>query len=112
MKWFLRAFFVLIIANIIAGYVIRQKDMALGEKWIGLSVATGFFVYMPIFLVHRWKGKQLKDYTLSPENLKKMKETLEPTKTTKKNNTSNGYFDKLSTNSTSSAPKSSICAYL
>ena len=84
MKWFLRAFFVLIIANIIAGCVIRQKDMALGEKWIGLSVATGFFVYMPIFLVHRWKGKQLKDYTLSPENLKKMKETLEPTKTTKK----------------------------
>ena len=53
MKWFLRAFFVLIIANIIAGYVIRQKDMALGEKWIGLSVATGFFVYIPIFLVHR-----------------------------------------------------------
>ena len=78
MKWFLRAFFVLVIANIIAGYVIRQKDMALGEKWIGLSVATGFFVYMPIFLVHRWKGKQLKDYTLSPENLKKMKETLAP----------------------------------
>jgi hypothetical protein len=54
--------------------------LALGEKWIGFSVATGFLVYMPIFLVHRWKGKQLKDYTLSTENLKKMKETLEPPK--------------------------------
>ena len=84
MKWFLRIFFVLVIANIIAGYVIRQDDLALGEKWIGLAVATAFFIYMPIFLVHRWKGKQLKDYTLSPENLKKMKETLEPTKTRKK----------------------------
>ena len=80
MKWFLRIFFVLVIANIIAGYVIRQEDLALGEKWIGFSVATGFLVYMPIFLVHRWEGKQLKDYTLSTENLKKMKETLEPPK--------------------------------
>jgi pilus assembly protein TadC len=84
MKWFLRIFFVLVIANIIAGYVIRQDDLALGEKWIGLAVATGFFIYMPIFLVHRWKGKQLKDYTLSTENLKKMKETLEPEKRKKK----------------------------
>jgi hypothetical protein len=80
MKWFLRIFFVLVIVNIIAGYVIRQDDLALGEKWIGFSVATGFLVYMPIFLVHRWEGKQLKDYTLSTENLKKMKETLEPPK--------------------------------
>ena len=53
MKWFLRAFFVLVIANIIAGYVIRQKDMALGENWIGLSVATGYFVYMPSFVAIR-----------------------------------------------------------
>ena len=84
MKWFLRIFFLLVIANIIAGYVIRQDDLALGEKWIGFSVTTGFLVYMPVFLVHRWKGKQLKDYTLSPENLKKMKETLEPEKRKKK----------------------------
>jgi hypothetical protein len=84
MKWFLRIFFVLVIANIIAGYVIRQDDLALGEKWIGFSVATGFLVYMPIFLVHCWKGKQLKNYTLSTENLKKMKETLEPEKRKKK----------------------------
>lgn len=84
MKWFLRLLFVGVIGNIIIGYVIRQDDMALGEKWIGLSVAAGFFIYMPIFLAHRWKGKQLKDYTLSPENLKKMKETLEPEKRRKK----------------------------
>ena len=84
MKWFLRIFFILLLSNICVGYAIRQDDMPLGEKWIGLSVVTGFLVYMPIFLVHRWKGKQLKDYTLSPENLKKMKETLEPKKTRKK----------------------------
>ena len=84
MKWFLHIFFVLVIANIIVGYVIREDDLALGEKWIGLAVATGVFIYMPVFLVHRWKGQQLKDYTLSPEKLKKMKETLEPEKKRKK----------------------------
>ena len=84
MKWFLRIFFVLVLANICIGYVIRKDDMPLGEKWIGLSVAIGFFIYMPIFLVHRWKGKRLQDYTLSSENLKKMRDTLDPPKQRKK----------------------------
>jgi len=29
---------------------------------------------MPIFLVVRWRGKKLEDYTLSPENMKKMRD--------------------------------------
>ncbi|MGB0443905.1 MAG: hypothetical protein ACPGYI_03065 [Flavobacteriaceae bacterium] len=80
MKWFLRIFFVLVLANICVGYAIRQDNLPLGEKWIGLSVAIGFFIYMPLFLVHRWKGKRLQDYTLSNENLKKMRDTLDPPK--------------------------------
>jgi hypothetical protein len=28
---------------------------------------------MPIFLAHRWKGKKLKDYTLSKENMDKLR---------------------------------------
>lgn len=78
MKWFLRIFFVLVLVNIIAGYVIRQGNVPMGEKWIGFSVLIGFGVYMPLFLAHRWKGKRLKDYTLSPENMEKMRDTLEP----------------------------------
>ncbi len=80
MKWFLRIFFVFVLANICVGYAIRQDNLPLGEKWIGLSVAIGFFIYMPLFLVHRWKGKRLQDYTLSNENLKKMRDTLDPPK--------------------------------
>jgi len=44
---------------------------------IGLSVLIGAFIFMPIFLAIRWKGKKLKDYTLSDENLKKMREKAE-----------------------------------
>jgi len=85
MKWLLRILFVLILVNIIVGYVIRQDDILLGEKWIGFSVLAGFGVFMPLFLAHRWKGKRLQDYTLSDENLKKMRDTLESPKRNKKN---------------------------
>ena len=49
-------------------------DDRIGDIIIGVSVLVGTFVFMPLFLAHRWKGKKLKDYTLSDENLKKMKE--------------------------------------
>ena len=49
-------------------------DDRLGDIIIGVSVLVGTFIFMPLFLAHRWKGKKLKDYTLSDENLKKMKE--------------------------------------
>tara|TARA_E500000178_G_scaffold91325_1_gene90128 strand:- start:146 stop:403 length:258 start_codon:yes stop_codon:yes gene_type:complete len=84
MKWILRVLFLLVLINIIVGYVIRQENLLLGEKWIGFSVAIAFFVFMPLFLAHRWKGKRLQDYTLSNENLKKIKETLEPPKRKRK----------------------------
>lgn len=93
MKYFLWIIFLLAIGSIFLGLALPDSDTplhlkasekAFSEKLIGFGVLGLFFVFMPIFLVHRWKGKQLKDYTLSPENLKKMKETLEPEKRKKK----------------------------
>ena len=46
----------------------------IGDIIIGVSVLVGALIFMPLFLAYRWKGKKLKDYTLSAENLKKMKE--------------------------------------
>jgi hypothetical protein len=63
---------------------LKASEKEFSEQLIGFGVLGLFFVFMPLFLVYRWKGKQLKDYTLSAENLKKMRETLEPTKTRKK----------------------------
>jgi ABC-type Fe3+-siderophore transport system permease subunit len=42
-----------------------------GDLIIGISVLVGTLIFMPLFLATRWKGKKLKDYTLSNENLKK-----------------------------------------
>ena len=46
----------------------------IGDIIIGVSVLTGTFIFMPLFLALRWKGKKLKDYTLSEENIRKMRE--------------------------------------
>ena len=54
-------------------YVNSTGNTLLGNKIIGFTVLTAAFVFMPIFLVHRWKGKRLKDYTLSKENLDKLR---------------------------------------
>lgn len=75
MKYFLRLLFLLIMTSLITGlYVNNTGDTLLGKKIIGFTVLTAAFVFMPIFLVHRWKGKNLKDYTLSKENLDKLRD--------------------------------------
>ena len=75
MKYFLRLLFLLIMTSLITGlYVNNTGDTLLGNKIIGFTVLTAAFVFIPIFLVHRWKGKNLKDYTLSKENLDKLRD--------------------------------------
>jgi hypothetical protein len=41
---------------------------------IGLAMAGGVFVLMPVFIYHRWKDKNVQDYMLTKENIMKMKE--------------------------------------
>ena len=65
----------LVLAGIGTGAYFRATDeFALGEKIIGFSVLAFAFVLMPIFLVHRWRGKRLQDYTLTKENIQRMRE--------------------------------------
>ena len=49
----------------------------MGEKIIGLTVVFVALFFLPLFLYLRWKGKRLKDYTLSEENLKKIRKNIE-----------------------------------
>ena len=78
MKLFLRIFFFSILSCLIIGFYIKTfENSNEGNKIIGLTVLTAAFIFMPIFLVHRWKGKKLKDYTLSKENLEKLKNSYQ-----------------------------------
>lgn len=74
MKYFLSILFLLILISLLVGlYVNQTGNTLLGNKIIGYTVLTATFVFMPIFLAHRWKGKKLKDYTLSKENMDKLR---------------------------------------
>jgi hypothetical protein len=56
------------------GFYHKQAvDYSGGEKWIGFTVLGLTFIYLPIFLFHRWNGKKLSDYTLTDENFAKMR---------------------------------------
>ena len=75
MKYLLRFLFLGILFSLTAGlYVNTTGNTLLGNKIIGFTVLTSAFIFMPLFLVHRWKGKKLKDYTISKENLEKLRD--------------------------------------
>ena len=74
MKYILRFLFLGILLSLSIGlYINTSGDTLLGNKVIGFTVLAAAFVFMPLFLVHRWKGKKLEDYTLSKENLEKLR---------------------------------------
>ena len=75
MRNFLWLLFISILISLASGiYFKNSVDPIIGERIIGFTVLTGAFIYLPLFLYHRWKDKRLQDYTLSEENLKKIKE--------------------------------------
>lgn len=76
MKIVMKILGIAILIAIAVGFYFRIAvgDIVTGDKIIGIAVLTSSFVLMPIFLAVRWRGKKLEDYTLSPKNIKKMKD--------------------------------------
>ena len=86
MKIFLKFFFIVQIFSLIIGFYYKTYlKYEIGDKIIGFTVLIGVFIFMPLFLYDRWNGKKLKDYTLTEENIKKIKNQLEFNKRKKKN---------------------------
>ncbi len=66
---------IIILIAVGTGFYFRMNDkMILGDRIIGIAVLASAFILMPIFLYVRWKDKNLKDYTLTKENLDKMRD--------------------------------------
>jgi len=59
------------ITSIICGLTL---DVEYSQKLIGFGVVGLFLVVFPLFSYYRWKGKDVKDYMLTKENLDKMRE--------------------------------------
>ncbi len=74
MKLFLTILFISVLIALGIGFFIQSTNEKTGNLIIGLSIMAGFFVLMPLFIYHRWKKKDVKDYMLTKENIMKMKE--------------------------------------
>ncbi|MGA8855485.1 MAG: hypothetical protein WB492_15040 [Christiangramia sp.] len=75
MNLFMKILGIGILIAVGVGFYFRLTDRVLaGDRIIGISVLASAFILMPIFLYVRWRGKKLKDYTLSEENMKKMRD--------------------------------------
>ncbi len=56
------------------GFLIQDEDPVLSNKIIGFGTVGLFLIAMPIFLIANSRGKKVKDYMLTDENMRKMRE--------------------------------------
>ncbi len=74
MKYILQLLLLLIIVGLGFGFYVKAENPETGRLLIGLSIVGLFFVLMPLFLFHRWKNKDVKNYMLTKENIEKMRD--------------------------------------
>ena len=69
----------IIALGFICGFYLKwiENDQVLGNCVVGVCVLASVFILMPIFLYRRWRGKKLKDYTITQDKIKKMREDNE-----------------------------------
>jgi len=77
MKYILYVIFIAILTSISYGYYIKSDNELLGDKLIGISVMGFFLIWMPLFILHRYKNKDLKKYVITDETIKKIKDEAE-----------------------------------
>ena len=71
MKYIIVVLTLVSLGSIITGYFVENEY---SQKLIGFGVVGLFLIVFPLFSYYRWKGKNLKDYMLTKENLDKMRE--------------------------------------
>ena len=74
MKYILIILLLTIIATLGIGFFMKSYAPETGNLLIGLSVSGLFLVLMPLFIYHRWKNKDIKNYMLTKENIEKMRD--------------------------------------
>ncbi len=59
---------------IVYGFSIQESHLQEANKYIGFGTVGLFLVAMPMFLIRESRGKKVKDYMLTEENIRKMQE--------------------------------------
>jgi len=72
LKYVIIAIVIASFAAILYGFNIKSENEPLGNKFIGFGTVGLFLIAMPLFLFKESKGKNMKDYMLTKENIDKM----------------------------------------
>ncbi len=62
------------LGSILYGFNIMDAEEVRGNQFIGFGVVGLFLLAMPLFLIVESRGKKMKDYMLTDENIRKMRE--------------------------------------
>lgn len=62
------------LGSIVYGFTLLEEAPVTGNKFIGFGVVGIFLLAMPLFLIFESRGKKMKDYMLTDENIRKMKD--------------------------------------
>lgn len=60
------------LVSIVYGLSLDDTQTALADKFLGFGTVGLFLVAMPLFLLKATRGKNMKDYMLNEENIRKM----------------------------------------
>ncbi|MFD0964513.1 hypothetical protein [Pseudofulvibacter geojedonensis] len=74
MKYILYIIFSLVIISGCYGFYLQSQKDITAPKFIGAAVAGFFFVWMPLFIYHRYKGKDIRKYMITDETIKTIKD--------------------------------------
>lgn len=74
MKYLVRILFLIVLGFIAFGYFHKNNGNTEGDKWVGIGVLILAFIFMPVFIYHRYRNKKLKDFELN-FNLKEEEDT-------------------------------------
>jgi hypothetical protein len=64
MKLIIKLVLLIVIGLVGSGYYINYNNDGGGEKFIGIGVLIFAFVLMPLFIYHRYNGKDLSRYSI------------------------------------------------
>lgn len=65
------------LGSIAYGFTIMEEAPVNGNKYIGFGVVGLFLLAMPLFLISESRGKKMKDYMLTDDSIRKMRERRE-----------------------------------
>ncbi|TCK65039.1 hypothetical protein DFQ05_2251 [Winogradskyella wandonensis] len=63
--------FIASMTSLVCGFTM---DVTYSQKLIGFGVMGIFFIVFPLFSYYRWKDKDPKDYMITKDSIKKMRE--------------------------------------